>query len=188
VLSRRIALFVGPLAVAAGVVGIGWSAIYHSRATLDEHLIPQNITMTVHEFKPEWLASATSALLSPLQPDFYQSVLSQSGSAVLVGNLVNAGLLVLAVVGAVRAEPGSPVRALSAAVGIAAVTFGPLATIMQYIGSGVQFVIPPRYGFSLVPGALAVAGTAVRSRRGGWALLGVGVLFYLLIARRLYLA
>jgi len=187
-LSRRTLLFVGTFAVAAGGVGIGWSAIYHSRATLDEHLLPQNINMTVHEFRPEWLASATSALLSPLQPDFYQSVLSQSASPVIVANGVNAGLLILAIIGAARAQAGSPVRALAAAVGVAALAFGPLFTIMQYLGSGMHFVITPGYGFSLVPAALAVAGTAVRSRRGGWVLLGVGVVFYLLIARRLYLA
>ena len=185
VLAGRTVLFVGSLAVASGAVGIGWSAIYHSRAILDEHLIPQNVGLTVHAFFPGWLGTAVPALISPLEPEFYQSVLTGTASAVIVGNLVSAGLLVLAMVGAVRSEPGSALRALAIALGFAALTFGPLFTVMQYVGSSMQFPIPARYGFSLVPGLLVVAGTAVRTRRGAWVLLGVGVVFYLLIARKL---
>jgi|tagenome__1003787_1003787.scaffolds.fasta_scaffold20386678_1 hypothetical protein len=57
---------------------------------------------------------------------------------------------------------------------------------MQYVGSGMQFAIPARYGFTLVPGMLAVAGTAIRTRRGGWATQAVGGVFFLLIARKLF--
>jgi hypothetical protein len=107
---------------------------------------------------------------------------------VIVGNLVNVGVLVLAVIGAVRSQPGSQLRALAAAVGVAALTFGPVFTVMQYVGSGMQFAIPARYGFTLVSAMLVLGGTAIRTRRGGWAMLAVGVVFYLLIARKLLLA
>jgi hypothetical protein len=57
---------------------------------------------------------------------------------------------------------------------------------MQYVGSGMQFAIPARYGFMLVPGMLAVAGTAIRTQRGGWATQAVGGVLFLLIARKLF--
>jgi hypothetical protein len=100
----------------------------------------------------------------------------------IVSNLVNVGLLTLAVVGAVRSEPGSVVRALAIATGAAMLSFGPLLTLINYASLGVQFGIPARYGFTLVPAMVALAGTAVRTRRGGYALIGVGLLFYAGIA------
>ena len=183
--SPRIMLFVGSLGIASVAVGVGWSAIAKSRATMDALLIPQNVPMAVHHFDIGWLATALPALITPLAPEFYQSVLSTTASAVIVGSLVHFGLLVLAIVGAVRSEPGSALRALAVALGVAALTFGPIFTVLQYVESSMQFPIPARYGLSLVPGLLVVAGTAVRTRRGAWALLVVGAFFYLLIARKL---
>jgi hypothetical protein len=185
VLSRRNLLFVGSLGMTAAVCGIGWSAISKSRATMDELLIPQNVFMTVTEFNPGWLATAAGALITPLEPEFYQSVLTNTAASVIVGNMVHIGLLVLTVVGAVRSEPGSVVRALAIATGLAALAFGPVFTVMQYVGSSMQFAIPARYGFSLVPALLVVAGTAVRTRRGGIALMAVGLLLYALTAWKL---
>jgi hypothetical protein len=182
VLSRRNLMFVGSFGIATVLVAVGWSIVASSRATLDESLNPQNISMAVHGFDPSWLATSLLALASPLQPQFYQSVLAGAAGAMVVANLANVGLLALAVVGAARAEPGSVVRALAIAVGAAALAYGPVLTIINYVTAGVQFGIPARYGLSLVPGMLAVAGTAVRTPRGGSVMLVVGALFYAAIA------
>ena len=176
-LSRRALTFVGCLAVAAGVIGIGWSALSTARAHMDERLIPQNLTLSQDHFELSWLTTSLLSMTTPLQPQFLQSVLTgQAGT--IVANLVNVGLLVLAVVGAVRSEPGSVVRALAISTGAAMLAFGPLLTLINYATLGVQFGIPARYGFTLVPAMLALGGTAVRSRQGGYALIAVGLLFY----------
>jgi len=180
-LPRPALTFVGCLAVAAGVIGIGWSALSTARAHMDERLIPQNVTLSADHFELSWLTTSLLSMTTPLQPQFLQSVLTgQAGT--IVANLVNVGLLVLAVVGAVRSEPGSVVRALAISTGAAMLAFGPLLTLINYATLGVQFGIPARYGFTLVPAMLALGGTAVRSRQGGYALIAVGLLFYAGIA------
>ena len=98
--------------------------------------------------------------------------------AISVANLANVGLLALAVVGAARSRPGSVVRALAFSVAAATLAYGPILTVANYLTAGVQFGIPARYGLSLVPGMLAVAGTAVRTARGGTVMLVVGAVFY----------
>jgi cytochrome bd-type quinol oxidase subunit 2 len=102
-----------------------------------------------------------------------------------VGYLVNAGLLLLAAVGAVRSRPGSVVRSLAVATGAAALAFGPLMVLGNYAALDMHFQIPPRYGFSLLPAMAALAGTAVRSRLGQWALVAVGAALYLAVAVQL---
>ncbi len=180
-LTRRSLLFVGGLAVAAGVIGVGWSALSTARAHMDERLIPQNITLSHDHFELSWLTTSLLSMTTPLQPQFLQSALTgQAGT--IVANLVNVGLLVLVVVAAVRSEPGSVVRALAISTGAAMLAFGPLLTLINYASLGVQFGIPARYGFTLVPALAALAGTGVRSRRGGYALIAVGLLFYAGIA------
>jgi hypothetical protein len=181
-LTRRNLLLVGSLGLATVVVGVGWSIVVNARATLDESENPQNVLMAVDHFDPSWLTTSMLALTSPLQPQFYQAVLAGSAGAVIVANLANIGLLALAVVGAARSEPGSVVRALAIAGGAATLAYGPLLTVVNYVTAGVYFGIPARYGLSLVPGMLAVAGTAVRTPRGGSVLLVVGAAFYATIA------
>ena len=182
VLSVRNLLFVGALAAATVVTGVGWSILSRVRGTLDESKLPQNVLMAVHSFDPSWLTTSVMSLVSPLQPQFYQSVLAGSAGPVIVANLANVGLLAFCVVAAARSQPGSAARALAIAVGMAAIAFGPLLTIVNFVTAGVHFGIPARYGLSLVPGMLAVAGTAVRTARGGWVLLVVGAVFYGTIA------
>jgi hypothetical protein len=179
-LSRRTLLFVGSSGLASAVVGLGWWAISRSRATTDERLIPRNASLTVTNFDLGWLATAAGALISPLRPEFYQSVFTGSGAAVVVGTLVDVGVLVLCVVGAVRSEPGSTVRALAASTGVAALAAGPVLTVAQYLVSGIHSPVPAHYGFSLVPALLVIAGTAVRTRLGGIALAAAGLLLYAL--------
>jgi|tagenome__1003787_1003787.scaffolds.fasta_scaffold20914378_1 hypothetical protein len=174
--TRRNLLFVGCLAAATAVIGLGWSVISTARAHMDERLIPQNLTLSKDHFELSWLTTSLLSMTSPLQPQFLQSALTgQAGT--IVANLVNVGLLALAVVGAVRSEPGSVVRALAIATGAAMLAFGPLLTLINYATLSVQFGIPARYGFTLVPAMAALAGTAVRSRRGGYALIAVGLVF-----------
>ncbi|MFD2090364.1 hypothetical protein [Blastococcus deserti] len=182
VLTRRNLLLVGLLGVATVVVGVGWSVVVNARATLDESENPQNVLMAVDRFDPSWLATSMLSLTSPLQPQFYQAVMTGSAGAVIVANLANIGLLALAVVGAARSEPGSVVRALAIAVGATTLAYGPLLTVVNFVTAGVYFGIPARYGLSLVPGMLALAGTAVRTPRGGTVLLVVGAAFYAMTA------
>ena len=44
-----------------------------------------------------------------------------------------------------------------------------------YLSFHIWFPIPARYGLSLVPAMIAIAGTAVRSRRWQIALLGIAL-------------
>jgi hypothetical protein len=176
--------FIGSLASAAVVVGIGWTAVSRGRATLDERLIPQNLTLMAGHFDLSWLTTSILAMVSPLQPQFYESALV-GPAATIVANLANIGLLALCVVAAVRSQPGSVIRALAIAVAGAALAFGPVLTVINYVSLGVQFGIPARYGLSLVPAMAAVAGTAVRSRYGRAAVVAVGLLFYVAITLRL---
>jgi hypothetical protein len=181
-LGRRNLLFIGSFAVATVVIAVGWSVVSSARGTLDPARNPQNVQMAVSHFDPSWLTTSILSLASPVQSQFYQSVLAGSAAAISVANLANTGLLALAVVGAVRSRPGSVVRALAIAVGAALLAYGPILTVINYVTAGVQFGIPARYGLSLVPGMLAVAGTAVRTSRGGSVMLVVGSLFYVSIA------
>jgi hypothetical protein len=178
VVARRNLLFVGALGIATVLVAVGWSVVSSARGNLDPALNPQNVQMAVTHFDPSWLTTSILALASPVQPQFYQSVLAGSAAAVSVANLANIGLLALAIVGAARSEPRSVVRALAIAVGAATLAYGPILTVINYVTAGVQFGIPARYGLSLVPGMLAVAGTAIRTSRAGSVMLVIGALFY----------
>ena len=180
-LSRPAVAFVGGLAAVAGVIGIGWSVYEKGQATLDERLIPQNALMLKEAFDPAWLTTSLMSMLTPLQPHFLQSVLQGSVGTIAI-NLANVGLLALAVVGAVRSRPGSAVRALAIATGAAALAFPALLTLINYATINVQFGIPPRYGFTLVPAMVVIAASAVRSRRGGHLFLTVGLVFYAAVA------
>jgi hypothetical protein len=185
-LTPRTLAFVGVCGAATFAVALGWSAIQDSRATVDPMDIVQNMVMRADHFDPGWLVSALPSLLSPLSPEWLPSVMEGViGSS--VGHVVNAGLLLLAIVGAVRARPGSVVRALAIATGAAALAFGPLMVLGNYAALDMYFEIPARYGFSLVPAMAAVAGTAVRSRLGHWALFTVGAALYLAVAVQLLL-
>jgi hypothetical protein len=179
--DRRTLTFVGLSAAAFAVVSVGWSAIQESRATMDQRLIPQNVITTVHSFDVSWLPASLMSVTTPLQPQFLQSALrSTVGST--AGNMVNVGLLVLAVVGAVRSRPGSVVRALAIATGIAMLVFGPLLTVIIYVSASTHFGLPARYGLSLVPAIATVAATAVRSRWGQVAFVAVALVMYAAVA------
>jgi hypothetical protein len=143
--------------------------------------------MIVHGFDLSWLTTSIQSMVSPLQPQFYQSVVTGT-AAVIVANLANIGVLAMAVVGAVRSLPGSAVRALSIAVGMAMLVLGPVLTVIYYLSLSIHFGIPSRYGLSLVPAMAVVAGTAIRTRLGGTALMVIGALFYAVIAWRLLAA
>ena len=185
VLTPRNLLFVGLLGVATAAVAVGWSVISSARGSLDATQNPQNVLMAVPSFDPSWLTTSVLSLTTPIQPQFYQSALAGSAASISVANLANIGLLALAVVGAARSAPGSVVRALAISVGAATLAYGPILTVINYVTAGVQFGIPARYGLALVPGMLALAGTAVRTARGGIVLVVVGAVFYGLIAWQL---
>jgi hypothetical protein len=184
VLAPGALAFIGVCAAATVVVTLGWSAVQDSRATVDPMDIVQNMIMRADHFNPGWLISALPSLLSPLSPEWLPSVM-KGVIGTSVGQLVNIGLLLLAAVGAVRARPGSTVRALAIATGAAALAFGPLMVLGNYAALDMYFQIPPRYGFSLLPAMAALAGTAVRSRRGHWALVAVGAALYVAVAVQL---
>ncbi len=183
-LDRRSLAFVGVLAGATVVVSGGWTVISSMRATLDPKLIGQNVLVTVSHFDPSWLPTSLLALVSPVQPQFMQSVM-QGAVGVTAASLVNVGLLVLPVVGAVRSEPGSRVRGLAIATGVALLSFGPLLTLINYFTMSQHITIPARYGLALVPALAAIGGTGVRSRAGGWALLALSVAVFGAVAAHL---
>jgi hypothetical protein len=179
-------VFVAGCAVATIVVGLGWSALQGSRETLDPLGIPQNMIMVKDQFDPSWLASGLIAVIAPLEPEWLQAAMAGvTGSS--VAYVTSFALLGLAVLGAVRSEAGSVVRALSIATGLAALTFGPLLTLVTYASLHIWFPIPARYGISLVPAMAVIAGTAVRSRRWQIALLAVALVLYAADAARLLL-
>lgn len=182
--DRRTLTFVGLFAAVFAVISVGWSAIQESRATIDQRLIPQNVLSTVHSFDVSWLPGSMLSVASPLQPQFLQSALrSTVGST--AGSMVNVGLLVLAIVGAVRSRPGSVVRALSIATGIAMLVFGPLLTVIIYVSAGSHFGLPARYGISLVPVIATLGATAVRSRWGQVTFVAVALIMYGAVAAHL---
>jgi hypothetical protein len=183
-LTRRSLIFVGILATATVVIAQGWSLVASTRATLDSRLIPQNVLQTVDAFDPSWVANSVLSMMSPLQLQFLQSAL-QGTIGTTAGALANAGLLVLAVIGAVRSQPRSTVRALAIATGMAALSFGPLLTLMNYVMMSTQFGLPARYALSLVPAMAVVAATAVRSRAGQVAFLASGAVLFAAVAFRL---
>jgi hypothetical protein len=157
-----------------------------SRATLDPLGIPQTMIMVKDQFDPSWLAAGLLAVIAPLEPEWLQAVMAGVIGS-WVAYVTSFALLGLAVLGAVRSEAGSVVRALSIATGLAALTFGPLLTLVTYASLHVWYPIPARYGLSLLPAMLAIAGTAVRSRRWQIALLAVALGLYAADAARLLL-
>ena len=184
VLAPRLLVFVGLLGAATFVVALGWAAIQGSRETIDPLDIAQNMIMETDHLEVGWVVSAAPALLTPLLPDWLQSALAgRIGSS--VAHAANAGLLLLALVGAVRAARGSVARALAVATAAAALAFGPLMVVANYLTLDMYFEIPYRYGFSLVAPLAALAGTAVRSRRGHVLLVVAGALLYAAVAVQL---
>ena len=185
-LPRPALVFVGCFAAAAAVAGVGWSIFERSQAIMDERLIPQNLTLAADRFDISWLPASMTSFMSPLAPQFLQAALvGQTGA--FVGALANVGLPSLAVVGAVRSQAGTAIRALAIATGAALLTFGPLLQVINYVTQHVHFGLPARYGLALVAPMLVIAGTAVRTRRGGYALIALGLICCAGIAAKLVL-
>jgi hypothetical protein len=178
VLSLHTLAFVGAAAAATAVARIGWSLIWRARADPDVGFLPENGALIVDSFDPGWLTNSLLALVTPIQPESYQSILEESAVPVIVAQVAHVGLLVLALIGAVHARPGSVLRALGVGAGVAALSFGALLSVLTYLSDGTAIGIPPWNGLSLVPGALAVAGWAVKASWAARATLVVGGLFY----------
>ena len=183
----RALAFVGALAAATAVVRIGWSTVSATRADPGADVVQQPGAMPVDGFDPGWLTKSMQALVTPLQPESYQSILAETAVPVIVANLADVGLLVAAVIAGVVSRPASVERALAVGVGVAALAFGPLLSVLTYLSTDTAIQIPARYGLSLVPGMLAVVGSALRGRRAGWAVLAVGGLCYVAMAWKVLL-
>ena len=166
------------------LVALGWAAIQGSRQTIDPALIVQNMIMATDHLEPRWVMTAVPALLSPLATDWLPSAMAGL-IGTWVGHVADIGLLLLAAVGAVRSKSGSVLRALAIATAAAALMFGPVMVVADYVLMHMYFEIPARYGFSLVAPLAVLAGTAVRSRPGQLALVAAGAALYAAVALQL---
>jgi hypothetical protein len=175
--ARRTVLAVLGLGATAAAVGAGWVLTAGVLGADDVEQTPMNRQFYASEFEPGWLISSLDAFLSPIAPEFIDSLLV-SQTVALVSTFTNYGLMGLAIVGAVLADPGSRVRALAGATALVAM-FGSIIFVVTNYAAAHTFVpITSRYGLALVPMMLAVGLTAVRWRSGRIAIvvIGLGVL------------
>ncbi len=71
-----------------------------------------------------------------------------------------------------------PEEPLVESVALASVTFGPMLALVLAVATGSYFPLPSRYGASIVPGFLLLAGLAMRDRRAAPILLGYAFVLY----------
>jgi hypothetical protein len=172
--ARRTAIAVGALALASVIVGIAWQLASAHLQLIDPALIPGTKAFYVPSFRPVWLFGSTDAFLSPILPEFIDSVMA-SQSAQVLGVLTNYGLMGMAILGAVLAAPGSRVRALAGGTAVAAAVMPSVFVLINYTSTHTSSLITSRYGLSLVPAMLVVGLTSVRSRSGRTAIVVIGL-------------
>jgi len=174
---RATLIGVALLGAASVLVSVAWAAFSSSLGSVDPLSIPQNEQFHVTHFKPEWLISSLGAFLTPLHPEFIDSVLA-SRTAQFAAALTNYGLMSLAVLGAVFAAPRGRIRALAGACGISALLGTMIFVLIDYVVSHTFVLISARYGLCLVPMMLALGLTAVRGKpaRTGIVVVGLGAI------------
>jgi hypothetical protein len=170
---RRTWALVAGCAAASALVGAGWSVLSTARSSFDQRQIAQNVMYHQDSFHPGWVLHAVPSLLSPLRPQFFQAVLATQ-PAVVVADVANIALLVLAGIGALRAGRGSALRALGYATALTLLAFPAVLVLVNYVTAGIYAPIPARYGLCLVPALMVLAGGAFRGRVSGWLLLAAG--------------
>jgi hypothetical protein len=161
--ARRPLLAVLALGVTSAVVGLAWTVVQAQLQTMDPLLVPQNQSFFAPSFQPMWLISSMDAFFTPINPEFYDSLLA-GDTARLVAVLTDYGLIALTILGAAMAARGSQLRALSLAVGGAALFVPMLLIIVNYEAASIFVLITSRYGLSLVPAALAIGLTLIRPK------------------------
>jgi hypothetical protein len=182
--TRRNAVFVGSSALATLVIAFGWSVFQESRATMDQMDILQNTAMEQADFDVSWLPGALLSVVSPLEPQWMQSAMLGVIGAT-AASMISGGLLALAVVGAVRSQPGSVIRALAISTGLAALAFGPLMVLSNYGSMHIWFAIPGRYGFTLLPAMAVLAAFALRGRSAQLVVAATGLTMCAAVAAHL---
>jgi hypothetical protein len=180
--ARRTALAVAGLAITTVAIGAGWAAIASHRAMIDVQKIPMNQQFYASEFRPITLISSLDAFLSPIAPEFIDSVMA-SQTAQFVAALTNYGLMGLAILGAVLAAPGSRTRALAGACAVTAMFGSMIFIVTTYAGTHGFTLVTSRYGLSLVPMMLVVGLTSIRGKAGRVGIVVVGIGALLAMAR-----
>jgi hypothetical protein len=183
--SRRTRSPIAVVLAALGVAvffGLAWVAVTSVRARVPRAEIPMSQMLHADSISVANILDNGLAGFSPLRDPHIPDVLESSLltlTTVATDRLMIAGVIA----GLLVAGSASRVRALAIAALVAMLTMGPLLVLFDFVATSAYFVIPSRYGLSIVPFAAAVgAATFDRTRGGRWivssaaALAGVALL------------
>lgn len=155
---------------------LAWTAVRTATAlpTVDD--IPANKGFEVDSIGWSELAPTFVTFMSPVQ-NTNSPAFTQTASLLIVAALVNLLLVVGAAGAAWFGDWGEVSTRLATCVVAGMALGGPAFTALIYLSEGLNFIIPGRYGLSLLSGAAAcLAVVASRRRYGGPALVALGVL------------
>ncbi len=142
----------GALCGAAACAAAAFLVIRATGGAVSAEPSPLDAAQTVSAFDPAWLTDDVGAFLGP----WGRTGTAVFGLSALVA-LVVLGTLLATALGGV--EDGGR-TAVARAVAVALVAGPSLLVVLNYLVADVYFAIQERYGFSLLPGAVAVAASS----------------------------
>jgi hypothetical protein len=149
--DRRNAVILGVAVSAVSLAAVlAWVVIQARRATMNLQQIPMNERFHIDSLSPGKAISQLSQLVTPIQFTYIPPFMQKNTVLTLI-HLVNWLVLGTCIGLATLSRRRSRWEAI--AVGALAIMFlgGPLLTMTNYLFARVFFVIPPRYGLSLIP-------------------------------------
>ncbi len=170
--SRSHLAMAGGMAAAVAVTGLAWVALNSAAARVGPLANPNTLSQQVPAVSLDTVLGESAAAVPPTRDPYLVPFLRNNAVRTVVR--ATDWLLLGAAIGlAALARKGSAGEALGASAFVCAVATGPVLTVSNYLFQGAYYVIPPRYGLSLVP-AFAVALALTLQKR--WARVGVASL------------
>lgn len=168
-LSVSLVGFAALSVVAAGSAQIIWLALRRALAVGDA----ADQSIGIYLGGQELLAQVTNFLPGTILANV--NISGSTGFAYPIATYITAPLSWICIAGVLGAfamlQRRSPHAPIIIAVAIASALFAPMLAVVIHLTTGSYFPLPPRYGASILPGILLVAGITLRNRWASWLLL-----------------
>jgi hypothetical protein len=169
----------GILALSSLVVAGSWAATQAAYELVNPSSLSINIRYRVDSISVAQVAGAFGVFVSLFVTPFPGTYVPPGLQSVWTSDMTNVvtwALLAGLIAGAVFVGTGDRIAALSRATLAVVVLGAPLFVVLYFVTLHQYGVIPPRYGFSLVPALVVCGAGAVRARWVGTGVLGAGLL------------
>lgn len=144
------------------VVQVGWLLLQASLGQVDPTNVPMARRFGIDRLPFAHAVEQLGVLLNPLDsvlaevgPGEYLSPVQRAGGYLLLAGLLGTAMLI-------ATQPRT--RTLAQAVALTGLLGGSVFVLLNYVGQGVFFATPPRYGLTLVPAMVVLTAAALRGQ------------------------